>query len=767
MTFSTVVAVNLLALPGIASAAPGGLDPSFGSGGLATSTGGSGATGVAVVPVGPSAGEIVTSGDSASSSFQITGFSPTGGQNWQDNVYGSGEALAVTVVPSGPNAGQVVAVGFNPTGNCAVVVELNPTNGGLNNNFGSSGAASLCLANSAQFNAVTVDGSGNIVVAGQADTVGGTTPETLVARFTASGSLDTSFASPNGYTVETLPGTSTSVANAVAVSQGLIFTGGYSVPTSPAVPSFTVSALTSNGAADPGFNGNGVKVGAAGAVNGLAVLGDGSVVAAGKTGSPSYELVDYSTSGGTSWTANAPASAESEWDAVAYQPFGNMVVTAGTSPDTGTGQSIVVGQYNAANGSLISSFGGGGVATQSFASGNAAAAGVAVQSNGMTVVAGSVPRVHAVTEIGVARLVGPTVSVSNPAEVTVYQDGPVTVQFPVRMDEPVGTSTSITVCASGGTIGGNTCVVSIIPAGQTSSSVAVTANVTNTAGNTQTVALTAQTGNGFVASSSAATGRVTIQHLPPPPSFSGYWFVASDGGVFAFGHAHFHGSTGGVHLTRPIVGMAPTSDGNGYWMVASDGGIFAFGDAHFYGSTGGVHLAKPIVGMAATPDGRGYWLVASDGGIFAFGDAHFYGSTGAVHLSKPIVTMASTPDGRGYWLVASDGGVFAFGDAHFHGSTGGVRLAKPIVGMAPTTTGAGYWMVASDGGIFAFGDARFHGSTGGVRLAKPIVGMAATYGGGGYWLVASDGGIFAFGNAPFYGSTGGVKLTQPIVGMAA
>ena len=48
----------------------------------------------------------------------------------------------------------------------------------------------------------------------------------------------------------------------------------------------------------------------------------------------------------------------------------------------------------------------------------------------------------------------------------------------------------------------------------------------------------------------------------------------------------------------PVVGMASTPDGGGYWEVASDGGIFAFGDARFFGSTGGVHLTKPVVGMA-------------------------------------------------------------------------------------------------------------------------------------------------------------------------
>ena len=165
--------------------------------------------------------------------------------------------------------------------------------------------------------------------------------------------------------------------------------------------------------------------------------------------------------------------------------------------------------------------------------------------------------------------------------------------------------------------------------------------------------------------------------------------------------------------------------GDGYWLVADDGGVFAFGDARFFGSTGALRLNRPVNGMAATPTGRGYWLVASDGGIFAFGDARFHGSTGALTLNSPIVGMAATPTGEGYWLVAADGGIFAFGDAVFWGSAGDIRLNSPIVAMAATPTGGGYWLYAADGGVFAFGDAEFVGGTGAIRLNQPMRAGAA------------------------------------------
>ena len=138
--------------------------------------------------------------------------------------------------------------------------------------------------------------------------------------------------------------------------------------------------------------------------------------------------------------------------------------------------------------------------------------------------------------------------------------------------------------------------------------------------------------------------------------------------------------TGGANQTLAEHGL-PAPSNTGYWEVASDGGIFAFGDAPFFGSMGGMTLNKPVVGMAATPDGQGYWLVASVGGIFAFGDAGFFGSKGGMTLNRPVVGMAA-PNAGGYWLDASDGGIFAFGDAGFFGSMGGKPLNMPVVGMA-------------------------------------------------------------------------------------
>ncbi|HUY86628.1 MAG TPA: PKD domain-containing protein [Acidimicrobiales bacterium] len=147
----------------------------------------------------------------------------------------------------------------------------------------------------------------------------------------------------------------------------------------------------------------------------------------------------------------------------------------------------------------------------------------------------------------------------------------------------------------------------------------------------------------------------------------GYWLLGGDGGVFSYGDASFMGSSGQINPAsavggansftpvKPINGIVATSDSKGYWMVASEGGIFAFGDASFLGSSGQINPsqqaggsnsftpAKPIVGMVATSDAKGYWMVGSDGGVFAFGDAGFVGSLGSHPPASPIVGFTPHP----------------------------------------------------------------------------------------------------------------------------
>ena len=83
--------------------------------------------------------------------------------------------------------------------------------------------------------------------------------------------------------------------------------------------------------------------------------------------------------------------------------------------------------------------------------------------------------------------------------------------------------------------------------------------------------------------------------------------VAADGGIFTFGDAKFYGSMGNTQLNAPVQSLVPDADGTGYWLVASDGGVFAF-EAAFRGSMGGTRLNRPVTGMVRLrqrlPDGR-------------------------------------------------------------------------------------------------------------------------------------------------------------------
>jgi hypothetical protein len=98
--------------------------------------------------------------------------------------------------------------------------------------------------------------------------------------------------------------------------------------------------------------------------------------------------------------------------------------------------------------------------------------------------------------------------------------------------------------------------------------------------------------------------------------------------------------------------LTPTSDGLGYWLVAADGGVFAYGDATFQGSMAGSPLDAPVVGLAGAPTGQGYWLAAADGGVFAYGVVPFQGSMAGKSLNAPVVGIASAHGPSGCLAIA-------------------------------------------------------------------------------------------------------------------
>jgi len=261
----------------------------------------------------------------------------------------------------------------------------------------------------------------------------------------------------------------------------------------------------------------------------------------------------------------------------------------------------------------------------------------------------------------------------------------------------------------------------------------------------------------------------------------GYWLVGSDGGIFTFGAAQFYGSTGSIHLQRPVVGIVPTADDGGYWLDASDGGVFSYGDTQFYGSVPGlgIHpagsglpnsLDAPIVGMVPSFDDHGYFMVASDGGVFAFGDATFEGSCpGIGGCSGAAVAVLPYQSGRGYWLVTATGNVYPFGDAPHLGSPG--PQSSPITSAAamtvfpPGNTVYGYWILDADGQVFNYGSALTPGGVpaGTVGGDNPATAIFTTSDDAGFWVAAANGRVFPFGDAPFDGDMSGTALTGRII----
>ncbi len=339
-----LISSTLLALAAPASAAPGDLDPAFGSNGIVTTPVGP-KTDKAVSVALQSDGKIVVAGYSfngASDDFAVARYNMNG---TLDGSFGTGGIVTTSFGAGNDHAhavaidasGNIVVGGytFNGTNTDFALARYN-TNGTLDSTFGGNGKVSTAVGTgNDEINGLAIDASGNIVVGGQ--TAVGTFNEFVVARYTSTGGLDGSFGS--GGEVLTDIGAGSDAANSVAIQpDGMILAGGRS---NNGDRDFAIARYTTTGALDPTFGNAGVRVSDFG-------LGD-----------------DYI-------------------NALAIQPDGK-IVAAGTA-DNGTNTDFALARYTA-NGTLDPTFGGTGKVTTNIGH-NDEAFGVAIQTDGKIVAAG-------------------------------------------------------------------------------------------------------------------------------------------------------------------------------------------------------------------------------------------------------------------------------------------------------------------------------------------------------------------------------------------
>ncbi|HMC09985.1 MAG TPA: hypothetical protein VKH44_01795, partial [Pirellulaceae bacterium] len=355
-------------------------------------------------------------------------------------------SMAITADGKIVVAGSATAGG---TGADFALTELN-ANGSVNTSFGTNGHVVLDIAagQNDHINSVAIDAFGRIVVAG---TTSGPTgaPDAVVMRFNANGSVDTTFGA-GGKVIFDFNGDvqHDSIANAVTVdaSGKIVVAGSARIGSGgSATTDLAVARFNADGTVDSSFGASGEAIiGFAGGIasgNAVTIDASGRIVVAGSASAGSFnELAAVRlTSAGTldaSFGAGGKAVVNLGHETVATQvaiDASGRIVLGGNSTVSGS-TSIVLTRLNA-NGSVDGSFGAGGVASASFNSGaSETLQGLAIDANGNIVAAASLNTgVAGSFDVGVARF-----SANGTLDTTFSVDGKVRERFSDGLDAVAG-----------------------------------------------------------------------------------------------------------------------------------------------------------------------------------------------------------------------------------------------------------------------------------------------------------------------------------------
>jgi uncharacterized delta-60 repeat protein len=275
--------------------------------------------------------------------------------------------------------GKLVAVGFSFPDADFKVARYNP-NGSLDTSFSGDGRQTTDFGDLAQAEDVAIQGDGKIIAVGTTGT--GNDADFALARYNPNGSLDPTFSGDGRETTDFGLG-----ANGVAL-QG----DGKIVAVGPATGgAFGLARYNPDGTLDPSFSGDGRQMTPFGPFDdqaaGVALQGDGKIVAVGVASGRDFGIARYNSDGVLDSSFNLSGRQTTDFGGsdqakgVAIQSDGKIVAVGAA------GGEFALARYRA-DGSLDASFSGDGKQTTDFGGLDDGATGIAIQSDGKIVAVG-------------------------------------------------------------------------------------------------------------------------------------------------------------------------------------------------------------------------------------------------------------------------------------------------------------------------------------------------------------------------------------------
>lgn len=384
------------------------IDPSFGSGGRATTAVSSGEDAAFAVAI-QNDGKIVTAGFAmAYMDFALVRYNADGSLDMAFGVGGivrtdfnggSDSASAILIQPDG----KIIAAGeaiTPPSINPHFAMARYNTDGSLDATFGSGGKvvfnASLTGDHIA---ALALQSDGRILAAGYADNPAlppSDASDFAIARFMTNGNVDVTFGVAGITTVDFIG--KNDFANALIIQpDGTILVAG--AMTSPYLQKIGLVRLTAAGMLDPGF-GTGGKVvatfqGTSDSAYAILRQADGKFIVGGHSYASRYFGLARFNSDGT--YDNTFANGGKRWDyllgtykdmrSIAFGPDGK-ITAFGWALNISTGYDLLIARYTA-NGQLDTSFGAQGVSKYDFGYTHEQAYALALQRDSKMILAGS------------------------------------------------------------------------------------------------------------------------------------------------------------------------------------------------------------------------------------------------------------------------------------------------------------------------------------------------------------------------------------------